>query len=380
MIYLDNAATTWPKPESVLSAMADVVKNKGANPGRGGHKMALAAGRVIYEARETIAELFGINNPTQVVFTANATEGLNLGIKGFLKDGDHVITSSIEHNSVARPIQRMYDNGVEKTEIACDKEGFLKPKDVEEAIKENTRLIVLTHASNVTGTILPIKEIGAIARKRGVTFMIDAAQTAGFLNINVEEMNIDMLAFPGHKGLYGPQGTGGLYIREGIELVPLIEGGTGSNSEALYQPEFLPDRYESGTPNTVGVAGLQAGVSFLQKEGLAFVRERETYLLRKLIEGLRNIKNVIIYGSGDVSKQVPVVAFNFVGQDSSEVAYVLDHVFQICTRPGLHCAPSVHGNIGTLEQGAVRISLSVFNSEKEIDNTLEALNKIAKEI
>lgn len=380
MIYLDNAATTWPKPEDVVDAITDCVKFKGANPGRGGHKMALDAGRVVYETREAVAKLFNIGNPTQVVFTMNATEAINLGIKGLVKKGDHIITSSMEHNAVSRPLRVLADGGLEVSKVECSREGYIKPEDLEKEIKKNTRLVVLAHASNVTGTIMPIKEIGRLCREKGITFMVDAAQTAGFLDINVDSMNIDLLAFPGHKGLYGPQGTGGLYIREGITLKPLKEGGTGSKSESLYQPDFLPDKLESGTPNTPGLAGLRAGIAYIQQLGLDHIRQQENYLMGKLLTGMKNINGLKLYGPCDTEKQVPVVSFNFIGQDASETAYILDQVFEIAARSGLHCAPDAHSTIGTFESGTVRFSLSCFNSEKDIDMALTALNKIAEEI
>jgi cysteine desulfurase/selenocysteine lyase len=252
MIYLDNAATTWPKPKEVIAAINDCVNKAGANPGRGGHKMALAAGRIILDVREALARLFKVNDPGRIVFTGNATESLNFALKGLLQTGDHIITSAMEHNAVARPIHLLKSKGIEVTEIGCSQEGFLDPDKVSQEVKKNTRAVAILHASNVTGTIMPIEEIGRTARENGISFIVDAAQTAGVLDIDVNKMNIDLLAFTGHKGLYGPQGTGGLYIRDGIELEQIIEGGTGSNSESLDQPQEMPDKFESGTPNTAG--------------------------------------------------------------------------------------------------------------------------------
>src|SRR4030042_1812323 len=280
MIYLDNAATTCPKPETVYQAMDSVMRNIGASPGRSGHRLSIEEGRIIYETREALARLLGIDNPMQIVFTSNATEALNLALRGILHPGDHVITSSMEHNSVMRPLRALEREGVEITVVNCSPEGFLAPKDVERAIKPNTRLITLNHASNVVGTILPIAEVGQIAHHHGVLFMVDAAQTVGCYPIDVEAMNIDLLALSGHKGLYGAQGTGGLYLRRGIEreLQPLIYGGTGSQSEHEYQPDFLPDKYESGTPNTAGLAGLGAGVRFVLEHGVTEIQKREQVL------------------------------------------------------------------------------------------------------
>ncbi|MDA8233733.1 MAG: aminotransferase class V-fold PLP-dependent enzyme, partial [Clostridia bacterium] len=268
MIYLDNAATTWPKPSSVWSAMEHCFHKLGANPGRSGHQMALDAGRLIYETREVLAKLFNISNPLQLVFTLNATEAVNLALKGLLKPGDHIITGSMEHNAVTRPLHVLKARGVEVTKVKAAGDGRIKVEDVAAQIKANTKAVAFTHASNVTGTLMPIEELGQLARAKGLVFIVDAAQTAGVYDLDVEKMNIDLLAFPGHKSLYGPQGTGGLYIREGITLEPLKEGGTGSSSEHPLQPDVLPDRYESGTPNTIGIAGLGAAVKFILQEGL----------------------------------------------------------------------------------------------------------------
>lgn len=379
MIYLDSAATSWPKPEGVIKAMTDCIRDVGANPGRGGHKMSLAAGRIIYETRELIAELFNIDDPLQVVFTGNATEAINIALKGLLKPGDHLITTSMEHNAVVRPLKVLEEKGVEMTEIRCSSKGHLVPEDVEKAIKGNTKCIVMTHASNVCGTIMPIERVGEIARSRGVVFMVDVAQTAGLFPIDVQKSNISLLAFPGHKGLYGPQGTGGLYVAKELSLETFKEGGTGSNSESPKHPEVMPDRLESGTPNTPGIAGLAAGIQFIRERGIDAIREHELVLLKHLLEGLKNIKGVHVYGPAEVSQQAPVVSFNIDGQGSSEVAFVLDRVFDIASRSGLHCAPRAHSTLGTLEQGTVRLSLSYFNKKREVDLALKAIRQIALE-
>lgn len=379
MIYLDNAATTWPKPQETVAAMEECMRTAGANPGRGGHEMSLAAGRIILETREAVANLFNIEDPAQVIFCGNATEALNLGLKGLLKPGDHVITSSMEHNATARPLHVLAGAGVEVTEIQCNEHGVLDPDHISKAIKATTKLIAVVHASNVTGTILPIEEIGQIARNSGVRFLVDAAQTAGYLDIDVAKMNIDLLAFTGHKSLYGPQGTGGLFIRPGLILMPLFQGGTGSKSESLEQPEDMPDRYESGTPNTPGIAGLGAGIRYIKSRGLDRIRTHEQGLLSRLIDGLKQMKKIEIYGLANPSKQVPVVSINIKGQDSSEIAFALDRVFHIACRSGLHCAPAAHKTIGTLDRGTVRFSLSLFNTANEIDKTLEALSQVIDE-
>lgn len=380
MIYLDNAATSFPKPEVVYKAILNNMKNFGANPGRSGHKMALEAGRGIFKGREIIAELFNIDDPMQIVFTSNATESLNLAIKGILNPGDHVITTSMEHNSVLRPIKTLENNGVENSIIQCDESGILNPQDIRNAIKENTKLIVITHASNVTGTLMPIKEVGEIAKEKGVLFLVDAAQTAGIYDIDIKTMHIDLLAMAGHKGLMGPQGTGVLYIKEGIEVRPLKEGGTGSKSQELIQPLMLPDRYESGTPNTLGIAGLTAGIEYILQEGIDKIRKHEEFLTEYFIEGLNKIKKVKIYGPKDIKKQVAVVSINIGEEDSSEMAYILDKAFDIAVRPGLHCAPLAHKTLGTSEQGTVRFSMGYFNIKEDIDSALKAIKDICQQL
>jgi cysteine desulfurase family protein len=273
-IYMDNAATSWPKPEETLKAMEKYARSIGANPGRSGHSMSVDAGRLILETREAAANLFGAMNPLRIIFTKNATEALNIAIAGLLKPGDHVITSGMEHNSVMRPLRAMEKGGVEVTVIPCTLSGEMNPEDVNRAVKESTKAVYLTHASNVTGTIMPLSEIGKMTREKEVIFCVDAAQTAGVIPINVEEMFIDLLAFTGHKSLFGPQGTGGLYIRDGLEekIKPITMGGTGSRSESQEHPGFLPDKYESGTANAIGIAGLGAGIQFIRAIGIESIR------------------------------------------------------------------------------------------------------------
>ena len=376
MIYFDNAATTWPKPEAVYKAVDKFMRELGANPGRSGHRMALAAGQIIVEARSLVAKLFNVIEPSQVIFTLNTTEALNLGIKGFLKPGDHVITSSIEHNSVVRPLETLRNLGIEVTKLPTSASSGVLPLQVEEAIKGNTKLIILSHASNVTGVINPISEIGKIARDRGILFMVDSAQTAGVFPIDVQSMCIDMLAFAGHKGLLGPQGVGGLYIRKDLLLTPLKEGGTGSNSESPLQPEKCPDRYESGTFNTPGIAGLAAGIQFLLQTGIEQFREKERILTERLLSGLKLIPRVIVYGPPLGTERASVISFNIEGMDPSEVSLIMDQSFEIATRPGLHCASDAHRAIGTLAKGTVRLSLGYFNTIDEVDKCLEAVSTI----
>jgi len=354
------------------------MRSVGANPGRSGHRLSIEAGRILIEAREALAELFGIDDPLRIVFTRNATESLNLAIYGLLQPGDHCITTSMEHNSVMRPLRALEKKGLELTVAPCSPKGELDPREIEKAIKKNTRLIVTTHASNVVGTLMPITEVGEIARAHGIPFCIDAAQTAGALPIDVKKMHIDLLAFTGHKSLYGPQGTGGLYIREGLEkgLEPLMQGGTGSRSESQEQPDFMPDKYESGTPNTVGVAGLGAGARFCLTQGVAHIRAKEEGLTRILIEGLGSIPGVTLYGCRDATRQVAICSFTIHDLSPSEITMALDEEFNIMSRPGLHCAPAAHQTIDTFPQGTVRLSAGYFTTVEEIALALEAVGKI----
>jgi len=376
LIYFDCAATSWPKPVEVLQAVEYCLKFVGANPGRAGHRMAVEAGRIVDEARELLAVLFNIRNPDRIVFTLNATEALNLAIKGLLKAGDHVITSSMEHNSVTRPLHVLQGKGVEVTKVPCDGEGFIRVKDIEAAIKPNTAAVIITHASNVTGTMMPVTEIGQLCKRKGLYFIVDAAQTAGVFELDVRFMGIHLLAFPGHKGLYGPPGTGGLYIAEGLELQPLKEGGTGSNSELPGQPDVLPERYESGTLNSAGIAGLAAGLKFIRREGMERIRRHELELTRRFLEGVEGIKGITVYGPKDLHNRAPVVSFSMKGKKAALVGAVLDQKYNIACRAGLHCAPDAHRTLGTLEQKLVRFSFSYFNNEKEVDYSLNALREL----
>ncbi|KHD38488.1 cysteine desulfurase [Clostridium acetobutylicum] len=376
MIYLDNAATTFPKPDEVYNEVLDCMKNYAANPGRGSYDMAIKAAHKVTETREIIAKLFNISDLFNVIFTCSATEALNIGIKGFLKRKNHVITTCMEHNSVLRPISHLKKKGVECSIVRADQYGFINPKEIEKLIRSDTKLIVVNHVSNVTGTIQNIDEIGEIAHKNGVCFMVDAAQSAGVLNIDVEKSHIDMLAFPGHKGLMGPQGTGGLFIREGIKLTEFKSGGTGSNSFSVDQPEFLPDRFESGTLNTPGISGLNAGIKFINSIGLKNIEKHEMELTEYLIRNLKNKDYVKIYGP-ELQSRGAVVSFNIDGIDSSDVAAILN-VKGICVRNGYHCAPLVHEIIGTKNRGTVRVSPGYFNTIEDIDKLIEAVVEINK--
>lgn len=380
MTYFDNAATTFPKPEIVYTKVMEAMKDYGANPGRSGHKLALKINRGIYDTRVSLAQLFNTESPMNLIFTFNCTESLNLGIKGVLKPGDHVITTSMEHNSVLRPIKYLEQFGVESTIVKANCLGEIDIEDIKSSIKANTKLIVTTHISNLTGTIMPIKEIGDIAKENGILYLVDAAQSAGVYSIDVTTMNIDMIAFPGHKGLLGPQGTGGLYIKEGIEVQEVFQGGTGSLSESLIQPDMNPDRYESGTPNGPGIIGLGAGVEYINSRGIDHIRKHEEQLTKYFIEEVSKISGIKLYGPCDINRQGAVVSLNIKDYDSSEIAYILDEQYDIMVRPGLHCAPLAHKTIGTLDQGVVRFSFSPFNTLEEIEYGVKSLKEIAKEI
>ena len=377
MIYFDNAATTFPKPQIVYDTIMDSMMNYGANPGRSGHKLALKASRGVFETRQLLSQFFNTGNPMNIAFTYNCTESLNTGIKGILKSGDHVITTSMEHNSVLRPIKHLENIGVESTIVKANPQGLINPRDIENAIKQNTRLIVTTHISNLVGSITPIEEIGAIAKKNNIYYLVDAAQSAGVYNIDVKKMNIDILAFPGHKGLLGPQGTGGIYISDDIDMDSLLQGGTGSESSSMIHPNVRPDKFESGTINAPGVIGLGTGVKYIMDKGIDNIRRHEEEITKYFIEGVRNIGGIKIYGPL-TDRQGPVISLNIGNMDSSETTYALDDKYNIAVRPGLHCAPLAHKTIGTLDQGSVRFSFGLFNTHEEIDYAINALKEIAR--
>ncbi len=381
MIYFDNAATSWPKPPEVKEAMVRFMDEIGANPGRSGHLLSIEAARIIYEARETLSKLFNVKDPSRIIFTLNATESINLALKGLLCPGDHVITSSMEHNSVMRPIRDLERSGVELGLVPCSIKGDLDPEDVKKRIQSHTKMIVLNHASNVTGTLLPVREVGDIAQNHGILFLVDAAQTAGVYPIDIERDRIDLLAFTGHKSLYGPQGTGGLVIGENVkikDLTPLKSGGTGSRSEFEEQPDFLPDRYESGTPNAVGIAGLLAGVQFVANKGVKSIRQYELQLIGNLMEGLNEIPNLSLYGPENLTHRMATLSFNVKDLSPSEVASRLEDEAGILCRPGLHCSPSAHKTIGTFPGGTIRFSLGCFNTLEEIRQAVEAIDRITR--
>ncbi len=380
LIYLDNAATTWPKPEEVPGAMKRYMEEIGGSPGRSGHRLSIEAARIIYSCRERISRILGADDPLRIIFTKNATEALNISITGLLKPGDHVITSGMEHNSVMRPLRALEGSGVEISVVKCSPGGELDPADIKKEIKKNTRAVYLTHASNVTGGIMPVEEAGKIAGDAGLVFCVDGAQTAGALDIDVKKMGVKLLAFTGHKSLFGPQGTGGLYIDESLEgkITPLLRGGTGSFSESEVHPGFMPDIFEAGTLNTVGIAGLDAGAAYLLERGIENIRKHETALVERLLKGLSGIERVRLCGSRDPERMMPVVSFNIEGMSPSDVSMKLDEEYGIMSRPGLQCAPSAHRTMGTYPEGTVRLSPGLFNSEEDVDRACEAIGEIAK--
>lgn len=381
MIYLDNAATSWPKPPGVADAMMHFMSEIGASAGRSAHRRAMTSSRIVYAAREVVADLFDVSDPLRVVFGLNVTEALNLVLCGYLRSGDHVITSSVEHNAVMRPLRQLEREGVDVTVLPCSPQGFLDPATIEPAIRANTVMIVLNHASNVVGSLLPIVEAGRIARAHGVLLAVDAAQTAGACPIDAAADGIDLLGFTGHKGLYGPMGTGGLIVGERVDvdrLMPLKRGGSGSNSEREEQPDFLPDKYESGTVNAVGLAGLAAGVRSVLATGVETIRAHEVALTQRLIAGLQNISGVTVYGGLDAGLQTATVSFNVAGHLPSDVGLRLDEEFGIMCRVGLHCAPAAHKTIGTFPSGAVRFGLSYSNTAEEVDRALAAVAIITR--
>ena len=376
MIYLDNGATTFPKPKVVTDKIMECYLGYAGNPGRSGHKLAMKMDLEIYETREKICKLINGTEVLNVIFTFNATDSLNLAIKGVLEEGDHVITTSMEHNSVLRPLNQLRKDGkIELSIVYADEKGYIDPQKIFEALTPNTKMIVTTHMSNVFGTIVDIKAIGDFCKENNILYLVDASQSIGVLDIDVQEMNIDLLAFPGHKALFGPMGTGALYIKEGIIVKPLKEGGTGSYSHSIDQPDLYPDSLESGTPNGVGIIALGKGIDFINEVGLENIRNHELSLKNHFIELLKDNEDVILYGTLD-DRQGAVVSLNVKDMDSSEISYILSDEFDIYTRPGFHCAPLAHKTMGTEELGAIRFSFGYYNTLEEIDKTVEALLNI----
>jgi cysteine desulfurase family protein len=378
MIYFDNGATSFPKPPGMIAAMSRCMSDYCGNPGRSGHDMSMRTGEEVYKARMALAKIFNIDEPERVVFTVNTTEALNIGIKGMLNSGDHAITTAMEHNSVLRPLKALEAFGVTHTIVKCNPDGFADLKSIKDALRPNTKMIVCTHASNVVGTIMPVYEIGEFAHARNLIFMVDAAQSAGCIPIDVEKMKIDMLAVPGHKGLLGPLGTGALFVKAGLTPRALKEGGTGTESKNRNQPSEFPEGYESGTVNAPGIIGLGYAAEFVRNTGVEKIRRYEENLIRPLDENLRNMRNVTAYGPSDCSRKTSMCTFNIHDKSCEEVAQILNDKFRIAVRAGYHCAGLAHKTIGTWDTGAVRLSVSPFNSKKEINAATDAIYRISK--
>jgi cysteine desulfurase family protein len=376
-IYLDNAATSRIKPKAVREAMINYYDNIGCSPGRGGYQLSIDSGRILLEARMAVCKLFNSEEPEKVIFTHNITYAINMLLKGLLKKGDHVITTMMEHNAIIRPLNHLIgDIGIEVDFVKANEKGEINSNDIENVIKSNTKLIITTHASNVTGTILPIKEISEIAKENKIIYILDAAQTAGSINIDLKELDIDILAFTGHKGLFGPAGTGGFVINSCIEskIDSLIQGGTGSISDKDIQPNFLPDKFESGTANTMGIAGLKAGVESILEIGIQNIYNKKMQLTKRLIDGFKKNNKIEIKGIADIKNRVSTVSIYIKDYDLGMLSFELDEQYGIMTRSGLHCAPYAHKTIGTYPEGTLRFSIGYFNTEEDIDIAIEAIN------
>ena len=378
MIYLDNAATTLHKPPEVAEAVKNAILTAG-NASRGAHGVSLSASRMVFETRSRLAKLFGCPRADHVVFTANSTEALNIAIYGLFSSGDHVISTDLEHNSVLRPLYEMEEKGVELTIVKADVQGRCSIADMEAAIRPETKAIICTHGSNVTGNMVDIAAIGAMTQKYGILFVVDASQTAGVFPIDVQAMHIDILCFTGHKSLLGPQGTGGLYVRTGLQLRPLKSGGSGVQTYSKKHPQQMPTALEAGTLNGHGIAGLDAALDYLKQTGMDEIREKEQTLMWQFYEGIRDISGVKIYGDFSQKNRCPIVSFNIGDYDSAEVSDELYEGWEISTRPGGHCAPLMHEALGTVEQGAVRFSFSHYNTEQEVETAIEAVRELAEE-
>jgi cysteine desulfurase family protein len=377
MIYLDNAATSFPKPAAVINAVADCMRATGANPGRGQHEMALGAARAVLKTRQAVARLLGVADPLNIIFTANATEALNLAIKGWVRPGDTVVTTSIEHNSVYRPLIRLSEKaGVRIRTVPSGPDGRFDMKELEKSVTAGVRLVVASHASNVIGNILPLDDIVTVTKRAKVPLLVDAAQTAGLVPLDIKSLGVEMVAFTGHKAVLGPQGTGGLYLSPDLEIEELKQGGTGSGSK--HQPLFRPDRYECGTINGPGLAGLRVAVELKTKEDLAAVFERENRQMEKLMVGLEKIEGVTIYGPPLGTNRVSLVSMQMAGLSPHQVAALLDRRFQIAARAGFHCAPEAHKILGTFDTGTLRLSPGHLTADDDIDRTIEALTEIRK--
>lgn len=378
MIYLDNAATTMRKPKEVIEAVVQAMESMG-NAGRGAHGASLSASRIIYDTREKLCSMFGGTSPKQVVFTCNSTESLNIAIKGLIDPEDHVVTTMMEHNSVLRPLYELEAKGTRLTIVKADQQGMTRYEDIEAAIQPDTKAIVCTNGSNLSGNLVDLKRVGEIAKRHDLLFIVDASQTAGVFPINVQEMHIDVLCFTGHKSLLGPQGTGGMYVREGLTIRPLKAGGSGVQTYSKIHPLDMPTALEAGTLNGHGIAGLHAALEYIEREGMDQIREAEQRLMWRFYEGVREIPNVKVYGDFGSKNRCPIVTLNIGDYDSSEVSDELLMEYDISTRPGAHCAPLMHEAFGTVEQGAVRFSFSHYNTEEEVDIAINAIRELARE-
>lgn len=378
MIYLDNAATTMRKPKEVIEAVVQAMESMG-NAGRGAHGASLSASRIIYDTREKLCRMFGGTSPKQIIFTCNSTESLNIATKGLIDPEDHVVTTMMEHNSVLRPLYELEAKGAELTIVKADERGVTRYEDIETAIRPNTKAIVCTNGSNLSGNLVDLKRVGDIAKRHNLLFIVDASQTAGVFPINVQEMHIDVLCFTGHKSLLGPQGTGGMYVREGLTVRPLKVGGSGVQTYSKTHPSDMPTALEAGTLNGHGIAGLHAALEYIEREGMDHIRETEQRLMWRFYEGVREIPNVKVYGDFSSKNRCPIVTLNIGDYDSSEVSDELLMEYDISTRPGAHCAPLMHEAFGTVEQGAVRFSFSHYNTEEEVDIAINAIRELARE-
>ncbi|MNM03381.1 putative cysteine desulfurase [compost metagenome] len=377
VVYLDHAATSWPKPPEVVQAMVDAMEHAGANAGRGNHSLAMGSGRVLVRTRSALAELFGVKNAQDIAFTHNTTMSLNMAIHGLLHPGDHVISTMTEHNSVRRPLEYLRKTkGIDVDYVKVDSEGRLDLRELESLFQSRTRMVICSHSSNLLGSILPIGEIGEIARRHKSVFLVDAAQSAGAVDIDVQTMNIDMLAFPGHKGLLGPQGTGGLYISPEVDLEPLMQGGTGSQSENSEQPNIRPDKYEAGTQNGVGIAGLLAGVQKVRSIGTQAIYEHEWGLVQYLMDGLSGIRGITMLGPAAGRERTGLLSFVIEGEEMAQVAHRLDREYGIAVRSGMHCSPLAHQSAGTLESGAVRASVGVSTTREDVETMVNAMKEM----
>lgn len=376
-IYFDNASTSFPKPSVAVEAIETYLVEAGCSPGRSGHQRARLSGQAIDEARKTIADFLGCTEYLNIAYTYNATYALNFAIKGYLQKGDHVVTTCLEHNSVLRPLETLKRSGeITYDVVGLGKDGLLDLEEYEAAFQHNTKLVVVNHASNVTGVMNPIERMIKYAHKQGVKVLVDASQTAGFLDISMDASSVDFLAFTGHKSLLALPGIGGLFVRDESDLRTSIEGGTGGNSFSLQQPGYMPDKFEAGTCNYTGIVALGASINYLKKEGLEHIRTHERNLLTKITEELRGVKGVTLYGDVDVTKKVPVLSFNVNDIPSNELSTILDEEFGIMTRPGLQCAPLAHKAIGTHPNGTVRVSLGLQSTPKECEELVSALKKV----